>query len=158
AQGRTLQTQLLGALQAAFSDASASEPGFEWLRAELLVMMGDDAYVKALSSRFDLAELGIADFRGTALEPGGINLSGVAGAEMSTFYLATQYYGRATERLSALLGPMGQIVEKGDQVIGRGAAVEFARRVIRASSQKTGVASEIARHYQSFDRTDLARQ
>jgi hypothetical protein len=154
-----LQQQITTALHSAFADTSATEPGFEKLYAELLVMLGDNAYVHALSSRFDLAGLSIANFQGSQLEAGGINLSGVAGAEMVSLYSATQYYQLAIDRLSALLPQMWQIINSpaGSNVIGQETAVEFLSRVIRASSQKAEVENEIARHYQNFDRADLAR-
>ena len=153
-----MQTQLVQALQTSFSDGPGEELGFERLRAELLVMLGDNAYVQALSSRFNLAELGIASFPGSQLETGGIDLSGIAGAEMYSLYQATQYYQLAIERLSTLIGPIWQIVERKDNIIGQAATVGSISRVIRASSQKAEVQNEIAKHYQNFDRADLAGQ
>src|SRR5205085_542990 len=119
--------------------------GFEKLRAELLVMLGDDAYTQALSSRFDLAGLGIAAFEGTGFEgAGGLDLSGVAGAEMYDLYLATQYYQLVLERFGKLLTPLWRIVSENngansDPVVGSAAVNELLGRVIRASSQKARV-------------------
>src|SRR5262249_48002162 len=115
-----VKTQLTDALHTQFSEgvihhlgsADTTYPGFEWLRAELLVMLGDDAYTQALSSRFDLAELSGAAFEGTLFEPGGINLSGIAGAEMRNLYLGTQYYQLAFDRLVRLLPSMERILDR----------------------------------------------
>jgi hypothetical protein len=138
-------------------------PGFEKLRAELLVMLGDDAYTQALASRFDLAGLAVASFQGTQLEPGGINLSGVAGAEMFQLYLATQYYQLALERFGLLLTPLWRILlernpkTNGELVVGQQTVVEFLGRVIRASSQRARVLAEISTGYQNLDLPDVAR-
>jgi hypothetical protein len=156
--GRTLQAQLVAALSTSFEGGANSQLGFEHLRAELLVMLGDDAYVQALSSRFDLAGLHIAHFPGSQLEAGGIDLSGVAGAEMYSLYQASQYYQLTIERLVTRLSPLWQIIERGDGIIGQAATVGAISRVIRASSQKAEVQNEIAKHYQNFNRADLARQ
>jgi hypothetical protein len=164
-----LQSDLATAMREAFSDRedksvapSIFRPGFEKLRAELLVMLGDDAYVKALGSRFDLAGLGVANFQGTLLESGGLNLAGVAGAEMYNLYLATQYYQMVVERLGAQLGRVWRVVEEKNalfnpDIIGGPTVEEYLNRVIRASSQKARLFGEIAKRYQNLDRSDLAR-
>lgn len=133
--------------------------GFETLDLELLIMLGDDAYTKALSSRFDLAGLALASFPGAQLEPGGINLSGVAGAEMSQLYLASQYYQRGLDRFFRLLGPIDRSLDgaPGDQIIDQATVSTYIGHLIRASSQKARIASEIAARYQNFSRPEIAR-
>jgi len=133
--------------------------GFEKLYAELLTMLGDDAYTKALSSRFDLAGLSIAAFQGSLFEPDGINLSGVAGAEMSSLYQATQYYRKTLDRFFKLLPRLTETLlgDPSDQIFGQESVDTYLGRVIRASTQKARVWSEVAKRYQNFNRSDLAR-
>ena len=52
--------------------------GFEALYAELLIMLGDEAYTNAFQSRFDLAASSRAAFEGSLFEPNGIDISAVA--------------------------------------------------------------------------------
>lgn len=134
--------------------------GFEKLNAELLIMLGDDAYTDAFAARFDLAGAGVASFEGELFELGGINLSGAAGFEMFKLYLATQYYQMALDRFFEL-GPhlfvyLEMMSGKPDNPALDVAEAYFGR-LIRASSQKTRAWSEIAKRYQSFGRPDLAR-
>ncbi|MEO0812440.1 MAG: hypothetical protein AAFY60_06220, partial [Myxococcota bacterium] len=133
--------------------------GFETLDIELLIMLGDEAYTQALSSRFDLAGLSIGSFPGSELEPGGINLSGVAGAEMFQLYLAGQYYQRGLDRFFRMLPLIQRSLEAapGDQIIGQETVASYINHLIRASTQKARVASEIAARYQNFSRSELAR-
>jgi len=135
--------------------------GLEKLNAELHIMLGDDSYTKAFASRFDLAGSGLASFEGSRFEVGGINLSGAAGFEMHSLYLATQYYQDALDRfyrhapqlfvyLEAMRGSANNpALNVGEAYFGR---------LIRASSQKTRAWSEVAKRYQSFNRPDLARR
>lgn len=141
------------------TNTTVHHSGFEKLNVELLIMLGDDAYTKALSSRFDLAGLSIASFPGSRLEPDGINLSGVAGAEMFQLYLADQYYQRGLDRFFKLLGPIERSLDAppGDQIIGQQTVASYIDHLIRASTQKARVASEIAARYQNFNRPELAR-
>ncbi len=133
--------------------------GFETLDLELLIMLGDDAYTKALSSRFDLAGLAIGAFPGSELEPGGIDLSGVAGAEMLQLYLASQYYQRGLDRFFRLMSLIDRSLAgaPGDQIIDQLTVSTYIGHLIRASSQKARIASEIAARYQNFSRPALAR-
>src|SRR5690606_38125759 len=62
--------------------------GFERLYSELLIMQGDEAFTAAFASRFDLAGIRTSSFEGELFEDGGINLSGVPGAEMHNLYLS----------------------------------------------------------------------
>ena len=133
--------------------------GFEKLYAELLIMLGDDGLTKALSSRFDLAGMHVAAFEGSRLEPGGINLSGIAGAEMYNLYQSAQYDQMVLERFFRILpelqknldGPVDQ------RFVTQGTVVEYLGRVIRAATQKSRAWSEISKRYQNFNRPDLAR-
>ena len=134
--------------------------GFERLYAELMVMMGDEAYVSAFKSRFDLAGMNMASFEGSLFEPGGINLSGGAGYEMFSLYLATQYYQQALDRLFSLSPIMWQsigVLPPGQGYVSQATVVSYFTRLIRASAQKTRAFSEISKRYQSFNRPDLAR-
>ncbi len=134
--------------------------GFERLNAELLIMLGDDAYTDAFSSRFDLAGAAVYGFQGELFEPGGINLSGGAGFEMHRLYQATQYYQLVLDRFYALLPQIWQSVvgqETARQFISIDTIASYFDRLIRASSQKSRAFSEIALRYQSFNRPELAR-
>lgn len=134
--------------------------GFERLYSELLIMMGDEAYTSAFQSRFDLAGLSVASFRGSAFEPGGIDLSGGAGFEMFNLYLATQYYQLALDRfykLSPVIWASLRELPTGQGFVTQATVSSYFSRLIRASSQKTRAFSEIAKRYQAFNRADLAR-
>jgi hypothetical protein len=76
--------------------------GFEQLNAELLVMLGDEAFTRAFQSRFDLAGSSQVSFQGSLFEPGGIDLAGVAGFEMYSLYQSAQYYQMVLDRFYAL--------------------------------------------------------
>ncbi|MFH1811925.1 MAG: hypothetical protein ABIJ09_24515 [Pseudomonadota bacterium] len=139
-------------------DTTIYHSGFEKLYVELLVMLGDDGYTKALSSRFDLAGLNVASFEGSLFEPGGINLSGIAGAEMYNLYRATQYYQLGLERFFHLLPALQSALDQGlPEIAGQETVVEYLGRLIRASTQKVKVWSEVSKRYQNFNRPDLAR-
>ncbi|MEQ9500568.1 MAG: hypothetical protein RIT81_27105 [Deltaproteobacteria bacterium] len=143
----------------ATTNTTVYHSGFETLDIELLIMLGDDAYTKALSSRFDLAGLAIASFPGSELEPGGIDLSGVAGAEMAQLYLARQYYQRSLDRFFGVLSLIDRSLAAapGDQIIGQQTVSTYIGHLIRASTQKARIASEIAARYQNFSRPEIAR-
>ncbi len=156
-------------LKANFSFESEIDPtlplpvihdGYERLNAELLIMMGDESYTRAFSSRFDLAGSSIVSFEGRLFEPDGIDLSGGAGYELYSLYQAVQYYQQALDRFYSLspriwtsIGQMGT-----GGFINKDTVVSYFDRLIRASSQKSRAWSEIARRYQSFNRADLARR
>src|SRR5262249_45563973 len=143
-------------LDAAFSyteerDPALPEPvvhdGFERLNAELQIMLGDDAYTRAFQSRFDSAGAALASFEGSKLEPGGINLGGVAGHEMHNLYQATQYYQSVLDRFFALSPFIWESVQ-GDpaaRVISAKTVTSYLARVLRASAQKSRAFSEIAK-------------
>lgn len=138
--------------------------GFEHLNAELLVMLGDEAMALAASSRFDLAGQRVAPFLGDLLEPGGIRLSGGAGLEMFSLYLAAQYYQEALDRffrygnaIETSIGGGPDDLPEGEGFITQATATSWLDRLINASSHKARAWSEVARRYQSFNRPELAR-
>ncbi len=164
-----LQTFLKGDFSEFPGSLSAVPPtrahdGFERLYAELLVMQGDEALTQAFMSRFDLAGAGGAAFQGSLLEPGGINLSGVAGFEMVALYRSVQLYQLALDRLYGL-GPnfAEAFTRSPDSVdtplvfLSPETVVLHLERLIRASTQRARAYSEIARRYQRMNRADLAR-
>lgn len=165
-QDMALRNELYQFLRRSFSDfqrAPITYEGFERLYAELLIMQGDESLTAAYASRFDLAATGGASFQGSAFEPNGIDLTGVAGAEMFRLYQATQYYQLALDRLY-MLGPNMQVaLARGN--VGADAnfitpemVTSYLERLIRAASQKSRAIGEIARRYQNFNRPDLARR
>ncbi|MBM4781271.1 MAG: hypothetical protein GQE15_26600 [Archangiaceae bacterium] len=149
-------------LQENFSQAGNRE-GFERLNAELLIMLGDDALTSAYASRFDLAAAGGANFRGSAFEPTGIDVSGVAGAEMYNLYQSVQYYQLALDRMYRFGPDMRAALARGDigtaeNFITAQTVTTWLERLVRAASQKSRAWGEIARRYQGFNRPDLARK
>lgn len=145
-----------------------SYDGFEVMLAELLVMLGDDAYTASFASRFDLAESNKVSFQGALFEPSGINLSGVAGYEMYRLYQAVQYYGVLLDRFYQLIPYMTtatgtfedfitQEDEAGATSLPASTFASYFPKLVRASAQKTRAWSEIAKRYQSFNRPELAR-
>lgn len=133
--------------------------GFEKLNAELLIMLGDDAYTRAFASRFDLAGSRMRSFEGSKLEPGGIDLAGGAGAEMYSLYQAAQYYGLVLDRFYAMSPFVWRSLGAGQDNFVTQATVEaYFDRLIRASTQKARAWSEVAKRYQAFNRPDLARR
>jgi hypothetical protein len=133
--------------------------GFEFLNAELLIMMGDEAYTDAFASRFDLAMSGNMSFEGSLFEPDGINLSGGAGLEMHNLYQAVQYYTMALDRFYSLSPAVWKSIsgDPGDNFIGQEMISMYVARLVRASAQKSRAWSEIAKRYQNFNQPDLAR-
>ncbi len=137
--------------------------GFEFLDAELMIMLGDEHYTRALGSRFDLAGNRVASFEGDLFEQGGIRLSGVPGAEMHNLYTAVQYYQSTLDRFYDL-GPIiaGSVKaerEQGQPTFVTTATVEsYFGRLIRASTQKARAWADISERYQNFGRPDLARR
>lgn len=133
--------------------------GFERLDAELLIMLGDEAYTRAFASRFDLAGSRMLSFQGSLFEPQGINLAGGAGNEMYNLYKAAQYYQLVLDRFYAMSPLVWQSVqgETARNFVGKETVVAYFDRLIRASTQKARAWSEVAKRYQSFNRPDLAR-
>jgi hypothetical protein len=144
-------------------DDANGRDGFERLSAELLIMMGDDAYTRAFASRFDLAGQQNAAFEGSKFEPGGIDLGGGAGYEMYSLYQALQYYQLALDRFYSLAPVIYGSVNAGAtdpnrNFVTQETVVSYFDRLIRASAQRTRVAAEIARRYHGLGRSDLAGQ
>ncbi|MFO0750362.1 MAG: hypothetical protein U1F43_32535 [Myxococcota bacterium] len=135
--------------------------GFERLYAELLVMLGDEELTGAFASRFDLAGVATRNFEGSAFEILGINLSGVAGAEMQRLYAATQYYELALDRLYELGPDLAQALARDTaspaNLISPQTVTLYLSRLVRASSQEASAWSEIAKRYRDFNRVDIAR-
>ncbi|WP_373046645.1 hypothetical protein [Vulgatibacter sp.] len=135
--------------------------GFERLYAELLIMMGDESFTSAFASRFDLAGQKLANFEGSLFEPQGLNLSGGAGFEMYSLYQAGQYYQLALDRFygqaAEIWASIGEL-PPGQGFITQATTTSYFDRLIRASSQKARVWSEVAKRYQGFNRPDLARR
>lgn len=132
--------------------------GFEKLNAELLIMMGDESFTAAFSSRFDLAGQRLANFQGELFEPNGINLSGGAGFEMYSLYQAAQYYQMALDRFYKQASVIwASLSDPANSFISQATTTSYFDKLIRASAQKTRTFSEIAKRYQSFNRPDLAR-
>ncbi|MEL6341148.1 MAG: EB domain-containing protein, partial [Myxococcota bacterium] len=146
----------------AFAEAAVAGravDGFERLYAELLVMLGDDALTRASAARFDLAAAAVYGFEGSRFEPNGIDLSGGAGYEMYELYRAAQSYELALDRFYRLVPAMWTAINQADgsrNFVTLGTVTSYVDRLIRASSQKSRVWSEIALRYQGFNRADLA--
>jgi len=166
--GHSMLSRVESYLTANFSYTQQTDPnqslpithdGFEKLNAELLVMLGDDAYTKAFQARFDLANSELVSFEGSKFEPNGIDLAGVAGYEMYTLYQAAQYYQLALDRFYSLSPIIWKSVSAGgtDNVITQETVVSYFERLMRASTQKSRAWSKIGKRYQSFNRPDLAR-
>lgn len=148
------------ALQIASADADpVLESGFERLYAELLIMLGDDAFVAAFGSRFDLAATRQLAFEGARFEPGGIDLSGFLGFEMYKLYEASQHYEMVTDRFYRLSPRIWQSVTGPvtDSYVGQPLVTSYLDHVIRASTQLARASSEIAERYHAMNRPDLAR-
>lgn len=136
--------------------------GFERLSAELLVMLGDEQFTAALRSRFDRAGLVGATFRGSALEEGGVDLTGVAGHELDALYRAAQLYEAVTERFYALAPTLIDAIAAGDigappRTVTSATVTSYLDRIVRASSQRARTWSAIAERYLALARPDLAR-
>lgn len=164
AESRTRLKAFLGMAFGYAQDHTSGQPvvrdGFEKLNAELLIMLGDEAYTRAFASRFDLAGSRTLSFEGSRFEPGGIDLAGGAGNEMYNLYKAAQYYGMALDRFHAMSPLVWQSV-RGDvsrNFITVETVTTYFDRLIRASTQRSRTWSEIAKRYQSFNRPDLARR
>ncbi|MCA9561531.1 MAG: hypothetical protein KC583_23450, partial [Myxococcales bacterium] len=141
-----------------FSVGPDGDDGFERLYTELLVMLGDEHLTQAFAARYDLAGQTRGAFPGSGLEPGGIDLSGVAGAELRGLYAATQHYDEALERFYALAPTLWCATQRaqGDFVTPETVTAWF-ERVLRASTQKARAQSATARRYFQFDQGELAR-
>jgi len=139
--------------------------GFERLYAELLILLGDEAYTAALASRFDLAGQAQRTFPGDLCEPpDGLVLAGGAGHELSSLYRATQLYQLALDRFYAhgplLWQELARAAREPDQpsFVTLATVTSYFAKLTRASTQKARAWSEIGRRYQGFQRADLARR
>ncbi|MCP4680628.1 MAG: hypothetical protein GY854_35120 [Deltaproteobacteria bacterium] len=137
----------------------SQQDGFEALFAELVIMLGDDAFTTSFASRFDLAGMGKALFGGDEFEEGGINLTGAAGYEMYSLYQAVQYYQIALDRFYKLMPSIYKSLgnDGTKSFITAETVTNYFDRLIRASTQKARAWAEITKRYQSFNRPDLSR-
>jgi hypothetical protein len=166
------RSMLLGYLRRSFSydiDPSTStalpvsNEGFERLNAQLLIMLGDDAYTNAFASRFDLAGSSLVSFPGSRLEPpDGIDLSGGAGYEMYNLYQAVQYYQLVLDRFFRLSPATWNSISRGtgsaQNFVTQETVIAYFDRIVRASVQKSRAWSEVGKRYMAFNRPDLARR
>ncbi|MEL6179480.1 MAG: hypothetical protein AAFS10_11025, partial [Myxococcota bacterium] len=135
--------------------------GFEQLNAELLIMLGDEAYTQAFASRFDLAGASTIAFEGSLFEEEGIDLAGIVGYEMYSLYLATQYYEMTLDRFYSQSPLVWQSINYGSgdrNFVTPSTVIRYFDRLIRASTQKSKAWAEIANRYNRLDRPDLARR
>lgn len=143
-----------------WAGASGNEAGFERLYAQLLIMLGDDAYASTFTTRFDLSgELTNATFEGNLFEPGGSSFTGPAGFEMNSLYRAAQYYQAVLDRFfsqaKAFKASLNDL-PAGQGFITQGTASAYVERLLLASSQKSRAWTEVAKRYQSFNDARLA--
>ena len=132
--------------------------GFEVLNAELRIMMGDEAYTKALGSRYDLANSSLITFPGDKLEPNGIILSGVLGNEMYHLYLAVQYYQSVLDRFYSQSEVLAASFASADTTFLTWRSVtSFVEKILVAATRKTRAWSEIATRYHTMNKADLAK-
>jgi len=157
---RDFLLEAFGAAEPAAGEPGFTRQGFESLYAELMVMLGDEAYTSAFASRFDLAGLRGGAFLGSQFEVGGFDLAGPAGFEMRSLYQATQAYQIVLDRFyrnsSTLWPSLGLALSQ--RVVDARTLVYYLTKLVRASSQKARSFSAIAERYQSFNRPDLARR
>jgi hypothetical protein len=164
-----LQRTVADALRKAFSfdqtfEGGRSLPtiyfGFEYLFAELLITLGDDAYAESFVTRFDLADELVARFPGDKLEPDGVELSGAAGYELFALYLAAQTYQVALDRFIGLRDVVGAMLDPafaGEVLIDASAATTWFKKLLRASAQKARASARIAERYHRLSEPELAR-
>lgn len=137
--------------------------GFERLYAELLITLGDEELTLAFASRFDLAGVSTRTFEGSRFERGGLDLTGVAGAEMQRLYTSIQYYQLALDRLYAMGPSIAAALRRGSTnsptvFISPETVSLYLTRLVRASAQKSLAWSEVGRRYLEFQQTDIARR
>ena len=119
-----------------------SRDGFEKLNAELLIMLGDQAYTNAFESRFDLAGISTAGFEGAKFEADGISLAGIAGFEMFTLHKAVQYYTLVLDRfytMSPVISTTLQTnsIDAPNNFLSAETVTTYFDRLIRASTQRS---------------------
>lgn len=138
--------------------------GFEHEYAELMTILGDDAFTRAYRARFvDNAAAFGAPFPGDRLERGGDELSGISGRELRLLYQAVHYYQLALERLYALsstferaLRDPGGFGTAPPAIVTPGTSTRWLRQLYRTAGQKARALAEIARRYEGRNRADLA--
>ncbi len=161
----SMQGQLRSFLAHAFSysnttvnGAVVTEPGFETLNAELRVMLGDEAYTLALTSRYNLAATNLLTFEGDQLEPNGIRISGVLGYEMYQLYLSAQYYQSVLDRFYAQTETLAaSFRESNTSFLTTASVSSYIKKLLLAATRKARSWSQIAKKYQEMNRSDLAR-
>lgn len=155
-EGTTIREYLVGN----YGAGTGGVEGFERLRAQLLVMLGDGAYTDTFTTRFDLAGDLDQSFEGSLFEPEGIDLSGPAGFELHSLYKAAQYYQLALDRFygqaRAFRVSMNDL-PAGEGFVTQATASGYVDRLLLASTQKARAWQEVAARYQSFHKPDLAR-
>ena len=132
--------------------------GFEHMNAEIKIMMADEAYIQALTSRYDLAGTRAAAFDGTAFEFGGIKLSGTVGVMMLSLYKSTQYYQSVLDRFFSQSSSLALSFNSNTNFIDINVITTYFKKVIQASSRKARSWSRIAKEYHNMNRPDLAKK
>ena len=156
--------RVFGALGGGAMGADPDEPilsrGFEDLYAELLIMRGDDALTAAYALRYAVGGGATEPFEGADFEQDGLNLSGIAGAEMAQLHRAVQTYDMALNRFFRLAPTLWRnaVEDRPNRFITEDTVTGWMERVIRPSTQRARAMSEIARRYQIFSRPDLAAE
>jgi hypothetical protein len=138
-----------------------STPGFEYLHAELLIMLGDEAMTQSYTSRFDMAQSSLGVFRGELFEEEGVSLSGTLGSEMIHLYQAVQYYQKVLKRFERNRHSIENGVyftASNRSFVGENTASTYLLKLVRASTQKARAFSEIARRYHAINKASLARK
>ena len=132
--------------------------GFEALNAELKIMLGDDAYTKSFSSRYDLAGSRLISFQGDAFEPNGIQLSGALGFEMHNLYLSIQYYQMVLDRFFSQSSVIFYSFQSNTaSFITLQSVTSYFQKLLLASTRKARAWGQIAKRYHNLNRPDLAR-
>lgn len=160
--GATMRSKLYGFLRTNFSffPSNSTTPlfGFEYMNAELKVMLADEAYIQALTSRFDLAGTQAIAFDGTKFEAGGLKLSGMLGVSMHSLYKSVQYYQMVVDRFFSQSPSFALAFESGSSFVDVNVATTYFNKVLQAASRKARAWSKIAMEYHQLNRSDLAKK
>jgi hypothetical protein len=116
--------------------------GFETLNAELHLLLGDDAYARALNARHGSTE-GVPSFDGAAFDADGVEISGLVGAEMTLLHQADQHYTLVIERFFDHTAQL-------DEILPSPPPLAYLAHVARACTQQAVIADEIARRHQAL--------
>ncbi|MEM1008697.1 MAG: hypothetical protein AAGJ35_06790, partial [Myxococcota bacterium] len=158
----SIRGKLLAFLKTNFSfqpsGSSITYYGFEHMNAELRIMMGDEAYIQSLTSRYDLAATRAVAFDGTAFEAGGVKLSGTLGVMMDGLYRSVQYYQSVLDRFFAQSPSFATSFASNTSFIDVNVLTTYFKKVIQASSRKARSWSRIAKEYHNLNRPDLAKR